>query len=85
MWTSDYLTGETICAVCGAPKGNKAQCCKTAPFITFAQFVAEYWGDDFDLADYGNRAIAREFYDDYRHSDCGSLAEYKEQTTSYAW
>jgi len=85
MWTSDYLTGESICAVCGAKRNDKARCCKTAPYIGFEQFVKRYFELEFDLTDYGNRAIAREFYDDYRHSDCDSIAEYKEQTTSSAW
>jgi len=79
VWTSDYRTGEPICAVCAAPRNGRSRCCKTAPHISFADFKAQYFAGD----DTVNDAIAREFYSDYRLSDCNSLAEYIEQTTSY--
>lgn len=82
LWTRSYGTGETICAVCGAPKGNKKNCCRVAPKIDFETFVKRYFGKDYDLSDYGNANIAREFYSDYRHSDCKSLKQYIAQTTS---
>ena len=81
LWTQDYATGETICAVCGEPKGNKTRCCNVAPYVSFEDFVRRYFGPDFDLSAVGNGSTAREFYDDYRHSNAKSLADYKRQTS----
>ena len=82
LWTRDYMTGETICAICGAPKNDRLSCCKCAPFIQFEKFVTRYFGKDFYLTDYGNRNVAHEFYDDYNHSDCQNLTQYILKTTS---
>lgn len=82
LWTSDYATGIAICAVCGAPKDKRTSCCKTSPRVTFESFVRALW-PGYTMTDpasehYVPRAIAREFYDDYLHSDYPSLKAYVE-------
>lgn len=79
MWANDYATGILICAVCGAEKGDRKSCCKTAPYVGFEEFCKRYFGKSLDEVAYSTR---RDFYDDYRHSDCRSLAAYIKQTTS---
>ena len=79
-WTRDYSTGETICAVCGAPKGGRVSCCRTAPHVSFDSFCAKYFpgaviGVDVPCS------TAREFWDDYLTSDSRSLASYIADTT----
>lgn len=88
-WTRDHRTGETICAVCGAPKGTKKNCCKVAPFVSFDEFFKVYFpgatmirAEAIDEDHYIPRALARNFYEDYSLSECASLQEYINQTTS---
>lgn len=82
MWVLDYLTGEIICKVCGKKKGDRTRCCRTAPYISFETFYKKYFkGEGSEEVPYSTR---REFYDDYRMSDCRSLQAYIEQTTEEA-
>ena len=78
-WTRDYMTGATICAICGDPRGKKNTCCPCAPYIPFDDFKLQYFGN----ADV-HPSTARSFYDDYLHSSYKNLAEYITATTSYA-
>lgn len=74
-WERDYATGEWICAVCGAPRAGRSQCCRTPPPISLEVFIQTVF-PDMDMTRRENRITARDFYDDYRHSDCQSMAEY---------
>ena len=91
-WTRDYLTGMSICSVCGALRAGKKTCCPCAPYVSFDKFFAAYFPGMYtrrdlaeDEAHYIPYPIAHEFYDDYLHSDCKSLTEYIEQTTSHIY
>jgi len=75
LWTRDRWTGDMICAVCGGKWTGKKVCCPVAPHLSFDEFVEQYWGkEDVPVA------IAKEFYDDYLHSDCKDLKDYIEDT-----
>ena len=77
-WIRDYATGVTICAVCGKAKGNRETCCPTSPYVSYDDFVEQYFGKDADVP----RAIAREFWDDYLTGNHRSIAAYKKATSS---
>lgn len=77
-WIADYATGEAICAVCGAKKGNRKTCCPTNPNPgTFEEFKRAYFGEDEEKVPH---AIAREFYSEFRLYP-GTLEEYIAETT----
>ena len=80
LWTQSYHSGEAICAICGAPRNGRASCCPVAPKVSFSVFVSRYFGVNPDTltthnGERLNHSTAREFYDDYRHSDSRSLDE----------
>ena len=75
IWTRDYATGETICSICGTAKGSKTRCCKTPPYIEFESFCGIVFKGE-SIAE--NAITFRSFYDDYRHSNCDSVAAYCE-------
>lgn len=75
LWTSDYVAGKYICAVCGAPRDGRLVCCAVAPYLSFEDFMEQYWGKE-DVP----QAIAKEFYEDYLLSDCLSLEDYIKDT-----
>lgn len=77
------------CRICGdenaRPRGRNRgflcdSCAEDTPAkVCFETFKAKYFSDDPNVP----RAIARDFYDDYR-SSTHNLEEYIEKTTSYA-
>jgi hypothetical protein len=79
LWTRDRWTGNYICAVCGALREGRATCCPVAPYLSFEDFVEQYWGKE-DVP----TGIAKEFYEDYQLSDCAGLEEYIKDTRSSA-
>jgi len=78
------------CKICGAEQAEYrersgmrlcATCHRTTPRKASREaFEAIYWAGREDVP-YGTR---REFWEDYRASTCGSVAEYVTQTTSEA-
>lgn len=75
LWTADYVLGTSICAVCGALREGRLTCCPVAPYISFEDFVEQYWGK-VDIP----TATARSFYEDYQLSDCSGLDDYIKDT-----
>jgi len=82
-WITD-TTGEVVCAVCGRPKRGRTKCCRVAPSVSFERFVERYFPgaqmNDPEDENYVSGATAREFYEDYRLSNCRSLSEYIKET-----
>lgn len=87
-WTRDYATGVSICAVCGMDKGDRTECCKTAPYVDFDTFVSACFPGaimgpmpDPKSPEYDRwlpRSTAKEFYSDYLTSNYKSLKAYCE-------
>ena len=75
LWTIDRWTGDHVCAVCGAPWSGVNICCPVAPYVSFEDFVEQYWGKE-DVP----KSIAREFYEDYQLSDCSGIEDYIKDT-----
>lgn len=75
-WSRRSTDGETICAICGAEKGNRTSCCKTAPFVDFWPFVEKYF-----KGESVSHSTAREFWIDYLTSEATSLDDYINMTT----
>ena len=76
-WIASAI-GETVCAVCGAPKGSKTFCCPaTSDPVSYETFKAALWGDEAgDVPD----SIARIFYSEYRLGNFASIQEYDTAT-----
>lgn len=79
LWTWDSWTGNSVCAVCGAPREGRRTCCPVAPYLSFEDFADQYWGkEDVPIG------IAKEFYEDYQLSDCARLEDYIKDTREEA-
>lgn len=86
QWTKEKLSGMLVCAVCGVPKLEKEECCKTAPHITFEIFTVRYFPGchhdplNDDKEHFVPKMVAEAFYEDYLLSNYDSLEEYIENT-----
>ena len=85
-WVKERMSGMLVCAVCGCPKVDRTKCCKTAPHVSFENFVSHYFpechhdSNSEDKEHFVPLAVAETFYEDYLLSNYDSLDEYIENT-----
>jgi len=78
-WIASAI-GETVCAVCGALKGDKTFCCPvTSDPVSYEMFKMALWGNETgEVLD----SIARIFFSEYRLGNFASVQEYDRETHS---